>query len=66
MTILDTHGHLVSPEPNSGCWLWEGATWELAEEIRRDGRSLEIVAAEYGVSDTTISQIRNNKQWIIK
>ena len=24
MNIMDTHGHFVSPEPNSGCWLWIG------------------------------------------
>lgn len=23
--IMDTHLHLISPEPNSGCWLWEGS-----------------------------------------
>lgn len=23
--IMDAYGHLVMPEPNSGCWLWEGA-----------------------------------------
>lgn len=22
--IIDTHPHLVQPEPNSGCWLWRG------------------------------------------
>lgn len=25
MDILDTHSHLISPEPNSGCWLWTGS-----------------------------------------
>lgn len=22
--IIDTHGRFISPEPNSGCWLWTG------------------------------------------
>jgi hypothetical protein len=25
ITIMDTHPDKVSPEPNSGCWLWAGA-----------------------------------------
>jgi hypothetical protein len=29
MDILETHGHLISPEPNSGCWLWEGSCVEF-------------------------------------
>lgn len=28
VTILDLLGHEISPEPNTGCWIWTGASTE--------------------------------------
>jgi hypothetical protein len=48
MTIVDRFWKYISPEPNSGCWLWDGATQKgygaLVTGSRRD-RTRHMVRA---------------------
>lgn len=38
-------------------------TWEQAQKIRADSRSAYVVAPEYGISTTTVYEIRSGKRW---
>jgi hypothetical protein len=38
-------------------------TADQAEAIRADTRFLKVIAKEYGVSEATVSLIRNGKGW---
>lgn len=41
-------------------------TYEQVVKIRADTRLLRVMAEEYGVSDTALSDIRNGKRWTSK
>ena len=37
--FLERYGHLVAPDPNSGCWLWIG-TWDFPSGGQRPGSTV--------------------------
>ena len=41
MDILETHSRFILPEPNSGCWLWDGSAIPQGYgNVRHNGRSV--------------------------
>ena len=38
MSILDLHPEKIMPEPNTGCWLWTGATSRGYGHVRHFGK----------------------------